>query len=441
MLTGAQISDFCSPSTHEPLQLTAHGWSSSNDKFPLIDGIPWLLPMPSLKLAYMQNAIDAMEKGLEIDIAQLKIERDDNTNLRTTSDRLERLRKLHIHRKEFLHSLLSSIRAIAPLPRELLEAGGFKIQGQTSQLLSYSRNILRDWAFNTGENEAVFEVLKDLVKEISQKTAVLGMGAGRLTYDYHQAGLSEKTIGLDLNPVMLLTAKSLFEGNGLHVADISYAPKDKKNVGEILPCRIPTPLLPGLSLAFADAYDLPFPTESIDTVITPWLIDILPQPLEVLTREIHRVLKLGGRWINIGFLNFMLPDRRKNYVCEEVEELLSVEGFAQIQMLQRKTPYLISPMSAQERTELLTAYRAVKTGPARANQQSAEDWRQNTSLPVPILDSMKAYAGTANMQLKIFSYIDGATSVDNVADHLQQKFNINREQARALVLQFLSHFR
>ena len=55
-------------------------------------------------------------------------------------------------------------------------------------LLSYASNILRDWAgFGVEENRLNLELLKNLLRsQEPENSLVLGAGAGRLVYDFHQ---------------------------------------------------------------------------------------------------------------------------------------------------------------------------------------------------------------------------------------------------------------
>jgi len=58
----------------------------------------------------------------------------------------------------------------------------------------------------------------------------------------------------------------------------------------------------------ADVLRAPFADHAFDTVVTPWLIDIVSDDLPVFAARINRLLKPGGRWLNFGSLAFDHPD-------------------------------------------------------------------------------------------------------------------------------------
>ena len=72
-------------------------------------------------------------------------------------------------------------------------------------------------------------------------------------------------------------------------------------------------------LVLADALRPPFPEESFDTVVTPWLIDIISEDLPVFSARINRLLKSEGRWVNFGSLAFSSHEQTRRYSPEEVQ--------------------------------------------------------------------------------------------------------------------------
>ena len=67
----------------------------------------------------------------------------------------------------------------------------------------------------------------------------------------------------------------------------------------------------------ADALRPPFAEGAFDTVVTPWLIDIVSENLTVFAARINRLLKEGGRWVNFGSLAFAEPACRARAFCEQ----------------------------------------------------------------------------------------------------------------------------
>src|SRR5690242_8119075 len=52
----------------------------------------------------------------------------------------------------------------------------------------------------------------------------------------------------------------------------------------------------GARVAVADAHDLPVASQSVDAVVTVWVLHVVGDPARTV-REIARVLRPGGRWI------------------------------------------------------------------------------------------------------------------------------------------------
>ena len=77
----------------------------------------------------------------------------------------------------------------------------------------------------------------------------------------------------------------------------------------------------------ADAHRPPFRHGAFDTVITPWLVDILPERFEALCARINALLAPGGRWLNFGSLSFHVPDAAARYSIEECVAVVEENGF------------------------------------------------------------------------------------------------------------------
>ncbi len=80
--------------------------------------------------------------------------------------------------------------------------------------------------------------------------------------------------------------------------------------------RIASHGVPNVRLLAMDAAALTFPDESFDIVYAPYLISVVPDPVQV-AREMRRVCKTGGRII---FLNHF---RSRNPIVSRIERLIS----------------------------------------------------------------------------------------------------------------------
>ena len=79
-------------------------------------------------------------------------------------------------------------------------------------LLGYAPNIHRDWAWGTDENQQTAALVLEQLPQAARDCLVIGCGAGRLTYDLHAARDVGVTLGVDINPLLVLIAERLARG-------------------------------------------------------------------------------------------------------------------------------------------------------------------------------------------------------------------------------------
>ncbi|ASJ09324.1 ubiquinone biosynthesis protein UbiE [Thermococcus siculi] len=154
------------------------------------------------------------------------------------------------------------------------------------------------------EKRLVFSMLRSK----SGRALDLGCGTGNYTLELKRRGFD--VIGLDASEGMLEIARSK-----------------------------------GLNCVRGDAYNLPFPDNSFDLVLSVTMFEFIHEP-EKVVREIHRVLKPGGE-VLIGTMNgrslWFLFKRLKSIFTEtayryarfytpgELEELLERAGFTGVE--------------------------------------------------------------------------------------------------------------
>ncbi len=437
---------FVSPVAGEPLRDAGAHWVSepSGVKFPLIGGVPWLTPDPQRALADWQARADGLIAHFADRIAEMKggiAEAKGGGGSALTRERLGKHRSLLIRHHEFLKDLLAPLKLKGKLNAPQATAFGYRLPANQG-LLGYFQNLIRDWALSTGENEAQLEVLKKAVEPgaVLGRLAVLGSGGGRLAYDLHRSGLATETIALDINPVLVLTAQRILSGRAVSLVEFPVAPRSLAAVAETRECKAPQPVGDGFHQVFADCYHLPFADGSLDSVLTPWLIDILPRPLENLVGEINRVLKPGGAWLNTGSLNFQLRDLTKCYSVEETRELIDAGGFRVETLAQDDIPYLRSDLSGHGRIETVTTFRARKTADAaaRARPDTRPEWLRDTMRPVPATQILQASRVVFDVQAYVLGLVDGRRSLDAIALLVSQRYGMPEDNAREAVVNFFA---
>lgn len=434
------VSQFVSPIAHGQLREADGQWicEKTGAKFPLIEGIPWLTPDPQRALADWQNRSESLIAHFKDQIGFLKEEMGAGVT-ELTKQRLKKHRTLLIQHLEFLKDLLSPLKLKGKLNAPQATAFGYRLPANQG-LLGYFQNLIRDWSLSTGENEAQLNVLLKAIGPDTKlgRLAVLGSGGSRLAYDVHQAGLADQTFAIDINPVLFLTTQRILSGRTVSLVEFPVAPKSLHATTEARDCKVPAPLNPGFSQIFADCYHLPFADRSVDTVLTPWLIDILPRPLEIIVGEINRVLKPGGLWLNTGSLNLQLRDLSKCYSVEETRELIDTLGFKVEVLSQDDIPYLRSDLSGHGRTETVTTFKAVKRADVKqaADIDTRPDWVRDTAAPVPATQIVQASRVVFDVQAYVLAQVDGTKSIDTIALLVSQRYGLPEENAREAVSNF-----
>ncbi len=84
-----------------------------------------------------------------------------------------------------------------------------------------------------------------------------------------------RTIAMDFSPLLLLVAKSVMQGDEPELYEFPLAPKSLEHFAVLRKLSAPKPVRDDFHLIFGDALRPPFAAASFDTVVTPWIIDIV----------------------------------------------------------------------------------------------------------------------------------------------------------------------
>ena len=257
--------------------------------------------------------------------------------------------------------------------------------------------MLRDWAWESVENDSRFECVREVLPERKAfkagKLLTLGAGACRLAYDLHLRYAPELSVALDVNPLPLLLAARVLSRETIALHEFPVAPLSQSMAAIARLCAAPAPLDADgapFVLVLADALHAPFKAGSFDTVLTPWLLDIVPQSLTDWVRTVNRLLAKGGTWINTGPLAFRHRNEAWCYGEEEVLELVGANGFVIGASGRKEVPYLQSPASGRGRIERAVTFSATKVADAAAPERLERHppWLVDTTRAVPDLDEL-----------------------------------------------------
>lgn len=412
--------------------------------FPRVGGVPWLFADPDTALGEWRGRLHLALKQLAHESQRLAGELG-NAGLRASTRR-----RLEHHRQALDEHRAELRRLLAPVDVVGLEATyethlALRTRLPTDQgINTYYANVHRDWGWGDEENEASLVELLDILKatggEKIGNTAVLGAGACRLAYDLHRSADAGLTAALDFNPLLVLIAQHMAKGDALELYEFPLAPLDGEHVAVLRRLDAPEPADPGFRLLLGDVLRPPFAPGSLDTVVTPWLIDVVGEDLAVFAVRVNRLLKSGGRWVNFGSLSFDDPERAHRYGPNEVCEVVAEAGFASPETHETTIPYMCSPASRHGRQETVFTFAAVKEedGKAPPRHKALPDWIVLGKEPVPLLPAFQSQAMSTRIYAFIMSMIDGKRSIEDMARLMEQQKLMPEKEAVAELRRFLT---
>ncbi|WP_405224091.1 hypothetical protein [Lentisalinibacter sediminis] len=407
--------------------------------FPSLAGVPWLFADPDNALAEWRQRFDFALADIAKDKQAAAAALGEGGLLASTEHRLRHQVAAWRAHAEELKSLLAPLGAGASeATYETHLALRTRLPTEVG-LTAYYANIHRDWAWGDEENRQSLEaVVGALGGQAPGRLLVLGAGAGRLAYDLHQTLAPELTAALDFNPLLVLAAAKLCAGETVSLHEFPIAPRRVDDVAVARELAAPEAALPGLQHVLASALRPPFRAGAFDTVVTPWLVDVLPEDLAVQAARWNRLLPTGGRWVWFGSAAFRTPSPAANYSLEEALEIIAMAGFGEPTVTEREIPYMDSPLSRHGRREQVVTVIAEKTAEAARppRHKALPDWLVVGSEPVPALENFRMQAVSTRVHAFIMSMIDGRRSIADMAKLMEEKRLMTRAEAENAIRGF-----
>jgi uncharacterized protein YbaR (Trm112 family) len=410
--------------------------------FPLLEGMPWMFAEPQATLGEWRGRLQFSLQQLSQEIAGLEKELQEKDIRPLARRRVERYKKAVETHRRALQKLLR------PVEMQSLQGNyesylALRTRLPTDQgLNTYYPNIHRDWAWGEDENKASLKQIRAVLHDHAElgNVLVLGAGAGRLAYDIHTQLNCTATVAMDFNPLLMLVAKAVTSGKKLSLYEFPIAPLALDDDAILRKLTAPEAADENFHLLLGDALRPPFPDQSFDTVVTPWLIDIINEDLPVLAARINNLLKENGRWVNFGSLAFSSPRRLHCYSPEETKAIVSENGFSDPYVSQATIPYMNSPASRHGRQERVFSFSAYKERNIRKPERhkALPDWIVTGKEPVPLSPSFRQQAMTTQIYSFIMSLIDGKRSIKDMAVVLENQKLMTREEAEPAIRSFMT---
>jgi hypothetical protein len=240
--------------------------------------------------------------------------------------------------------------------------------------------------------------------------------------------------------MLLLIASLVTRGEQLKLYEFPIAPKSLEDDAVLRTLSAPEVVRSDFHIVAGDALRPPFAPQAFDTVITPWLIDIITEDLPGLAARINGLLKSGGRWINFGSLAFTHPDRARRYSSEETTAIISESGFTDPYVAEATIPYMCSPASRHGRREKIFSFAAKKERNVKtpARYCALPDWIVTGKDPVPLTTSFRTQAMTTQIYSYIMALIDGKRTISDMAEILEKQRLMTRKEAEPAIRSFLT---
>lgn len=397
--------------------------------FRKLGGVWCLVPDPDVWVAVWRRRCDLYGELAQQQLRALEAQQGDPSALASTRRRLQRvsagLKEQHDRLAEHFR-LLGEQAPARPGASQL--ASGLASPSGASAVLKCYENLFRDWSWGSAEAEQSLDLVRRLAPPQLGKLAVLGAGAGRLAVDVHTRLEPECTVAIDLNPFPLLVASRLVQGDAVRLPEFPLAPHGEDDVVVHQTLRCSSGVDSRFSFAFADALNPPFAAGSFDTVLTSWVIDAVDAGLDRTIAAIQRVLREGGRWINIGPLRFDGP-AREAYGIEEVIETANRHGFEPSSPFTQAVDYFHSPHSGTRRVETVFCFSARNARGHSAPRQAGvhAPWLLDAHRPIPITPDVQALRRSSVFTTGILSLVDGTRSLSNIAQVLGAQWRLPPE--------------
>lgn len=430
------------PRCDAPLKPGGDGYACGGCKtaFPSLGGVPFLFAEPGVALDEWRGRYHARLQQIQHDIERLQssLQADDLPALtRTRLGRMVEAQQRHVGELKALLEPLDLVHLQADHTTYLaLRTRLPEDQG----LETYYANLHRDWCWGDEENAVSHDLVAAALEghDVS-RLLVLGAGGGRLAYDLHRSLTPEATVALDLSPMLLLAAAKVTAGESVALTEFPIAPRGIDDIAVPRELSAPEPAGAGFRLVLANALRPPLKAGAFDTLLTPWLADVIDEPLAVQAARWNRLLAEGGRWVWFGSHTFRNADPAECVSLEETAEIVQAQGFSAPTITEAEIPYMASPASRHGRRERVVVLSMTKTAEARAPARhvALPDWLVKSDLPVPGGEYFQVQAAQTRIHAFFMALVDGRRSIADMAKLMEEQRLMPAAEAEGAIRNFL----
>lgn len=397
-----------------------------------LGGVPLWFDEPSLMLGHWAAELGALLARFDRDIGA--VAPASAVLLDSTRARIDRVRSALVHNRKAIEQLFAEarLRPSAPVPGK---------GGEGASLLSAWFQMLRDWGWHehSQENAVSLEQTLAALGERADvgKLLVLGAGAGRLAYDLHVATGATCSVLLDNNPLPSLVGRRVVAGSTLELFEIPRNPRTPELAAIPRQLRRPGPAVTDFHFVLADARLPVARAGGFDTVLTPWYIDRVDQPLEAVVDTVYRALAPGGRWLNHGPLIYDGRALSAQLTLSELCELVEQRGFRREYSASESVPYLRTEASSSGRSETVHTLLWRRDERPVPRDPVLPEGLGDPAAPLVRWAGLDAYQAPNPAVTTILALVDGRRNAQQIADTLAPRLRLPPEKALALVVMTL----
>lgn len=432
------------PECGKTLASTADSFNCTHchTRFPVLDSMPWLIAQPDATLAEWKAQLKFLLQSLERDAEEIKGDLQLPGLMASTVKRLRKQLQAKVEQRKLISDLLAPLDLKSTGSHDLGVALKVKLP-KTQSLISYYTNIHRDWVWGDEENKASMQCILNILGDERSLGNLLVSGAGscRLLYDISEALRPSRVVGIDINPLLFLSAHKILRGQSVKLYEFPIAPINAESYSCLRKCKAPEKISVPATLIFADTLNLPFLPGSFETVLTPWLIDIIPESPETFFLKLNQVLVNGGRWLNFGSLVYQHKRPAQDFSKEEIIELVHQAGFTIERQLITKIPYMQSPLSHHGRIEEVFCFAARKIRDVEVPKSKftvLPPWLMDANKSVPNSPEFESLRNIYGIYLDVVKAIDGENSLSQIAAKFAPKYGLSHEEALQSITRYLA---